>query len=181
MRIAANLPRFLWPEAVNHAYWVRNRMPTRALPSFITPHEIDGKFGSLVKMDHFIGVDDESKGIRVWYPGTRRIIVECDFYWSQDANETVPIEGETTNKNANVKTNQHDASTSDMTNTHPAAPNTAIPNSPDNSSSHDVPSPPAQVTPGISATPEITITDPSVVEPSTGRSHHPRKPSGFYK
>ncbi|KIY50125.1 hypothetical protein FISHEDRAFT_39514, partial [Fistulina hepatica ATCC 64428] len=85
MRIAVNLPRFLWAEAVHHAYWVRNRAFTRAIPQLWVKkryNEMDGKFGSLVKMGHFVGVDEESKGIRVWYPGTRRVIVERDFYWS---------------------------------------------------------------------------------------------------
>ncbi|KIY48025.1 hypothetical protein FISHEDRAFT_74023 [Fistulina hepatica ATCC 64428] len=81
-------------------------------------------------MGHFVGVDDKSKGIRVWYPGTRCIIVERDFYWSQDATETVQIEGETVNNNVNAKTNQHNTPASDVMNTHPAAPNTTLPSSP---------------------------------------------------
>ena len=38
MLIEKNLPAFLWPEAVAHAAYIRNRSPTRALDGK-TPHE----------------------------------------------------------------------------------------------------------------------------------------------
>ena len=34
---SSGLPKFLWGEAVKHAIWLKNRMPTRALPISKTP------------------------------------------------------------------------------------------------------------------------------------------------
>jgi transposase InsO family protein len=39
MLAAKNLPKKLWEFAVTHAAYIRNRSPTKALPSRITPHE----------------------------------------------------------------------------------------------------------------------------------------------
>ncbi|KIY53523.1 hypothetical protein FISHEDRAFT_68876 [Fistulina hepatica ATCC 64428] len=98
MRLAAGLP------------------PSLCLPGNITPHEkanhekpdigwlrpwgakvwikknkdqLMGKFNSRAKEGHFVGIGEESKGIRVWYPGTHRIVIEHDFRWS--AVETEPV------------------------------------------------------------------------------------------
>jgi hypothetical protein len=40
MMIAAGLPRNLWAEAVHHNVWLRNCVPTQALPGSKTPHEV---------------------------------------------------------------------------------------------------------------------------------------------
>ena len=39
MLFGANLPQFLWAEAIHHATWICARVPSRALPGCITPLE----------------------------------------------------------------------------------------------------------------------------------------------
>jgi transposase InsO family protein len=39
MLFSADLPKFLWPEAVAYSTYLKNRNPTRALKNFKTPHE----------------------------------------------------------------------------------------------------------------------------------------------
>ena len=39
MLFTANLPPFLWAEAIHHAAWLRAWIPSRALPGCITPNE----------------------------------------------------------------------------------------------------------------------------------------------
>lgn len=120
MLASSGLPKFLWAEAQHHAAWLRNRTPTKALPDGRTPHEVaTGKKPNLSSLipwgtrvwvknldakkleprvveGHFIGYDEESKGLRIYWAGKRRVSVERDVYPTQDdalAPETVPIEG----------------------------------------------------------------------------------------
>jgi hypothetical protein len=39
MLIQNSLPKFLWPEAITYAVYLKNRSPTRALKVQITPYE----------------------------------------------------------------------------------------------------------------------------------------------
>jgi len=88
----AELPPFLWAEAIHHAAWIRAWIPSRALPGCMTPIEraIGHKpnlrkvlaFGAVVwvkvkdagKLDsqavdgHFVGYNEESKGYRLYFP-----------------------------------------------------------------------------------------------------------------
>jgi len=125
MLFAANLPPFLWAEAIHHAAWLRARIPSQALPGCTTPIEqATGQkpnlkkvlvFGAIVwvkvknvgKLDPqaveglFVGYDEESKGYRVFYPKRRSVIVERDVYFDKEAvvevGEVV-FEGETERK-----------------------------------------------------------------------------------
>lgn len=90
MMDAAGLPKNLWAEAVRHHVWIRNRVPTRALPDLKTPHEMGtgkkpdlsgirawgckvwvkklniGKLDMRAEEGQFVGVDTESKGYRIY-------------------------------------------------------------------------------------------------------------------
>jgi hypothetical protein len=39
MLIAKDLPKFLWAEAVNYVMWLKNRLPSRAIPG-TTPYKL---------------------------------------------------------------------------------------------------------------------------------------------
>jgi hypothetical protein len=90
MLLAKNLPKFLWAEAINYATWLKNHLPSRAIPGH-TPYELvhhtkpnlalAREFGTAVyvflqdagkleaKADAaiFIGIDEESKGYRIYW------------------------------------------------------------------------------------------------------------------
>ncbi|RDB27836.1 Retrovirus-related Pol polyprotein from transposon TNT 1-94 [Hypsizygus marmoreus] len=121
MMIAAGLPKYLWAEAIRHHVWLRNRTPTSALPGNITPYErattkkpnlsmvqewgavayvkrrSAGKLEPKIDEGHFVGIDDESKGYRIYWPKKRSVTVERDVYFNKDAAlnpDNVQIEGE---------------------------------------------------------------------------------------
>jgi len=99
MLLAKNLPKFLWAEAVSYATWLKNRLPSRAIPGH-TPHELvhhtkpnlalarefgtpvyvhlhdAGKLEAKADAAIFVGIDDQSKGYRVFWPGKHRVTVE---------------------------------------------------------------------------------------------------------
>ena len=66
MLVGADLPRSIWPYAVAHFTWIKNRIPTRALSESITPYEIflgtKPKFGHLVPFGQQVWVLDERPG-----------------------------------------------------------------------------------------------------------------------
>ena len=99
MLLARDLPKFLWAEAVNYATWLKNRLPSHAIPGHTPFDLIHGRrpslseaheFGSpaYVRLENtgklearaeevvFVGVDEESKGYRVYWPAKRRVSVE---------------------------------------------------------------------------------------------------------
>jgi hypothetical protein len=113
MLFAAKLPRFLWAEAVRHSVWLRNRAPTRALQAQMTPHEAAtgkkpdlsdlqafstpvwvkwlnaGKLDPRATRGRFVGYDEESKGVRVFWAEQRKVTVEQDVYFEQMASPEV--------------------------------------------------------------------------------------------
>ena len=144
MMIAAGLPRFLWAEAVRHDVWLRNRAPTRALTVNQTPYEVAtgikpdltklyewgipiwvklldaGKLDIRAEEVRFIGFDDESKGIRVYWPKQRKVSIERDVYVDKNRAllpDEVSIEGVEDvfdNQDTSHKTSSH---TNDSPNT----------------------------------------------------------------
>ena len=116
----ANLPKNLWGEALLYHVWIRNRVPTRALRDSKTPIEMAtgikpdlstvhswgckawvkrlkvGKLEPRAEECRFVGVDTESKGYRIYWPGKNRVSIERDVYFNeQEALEPdeVEIEG----------------------------------------------------------------------------------------
>ena len=112
---ASGLPKFLWAEAAHHVVWLLNRTTTRAIEG-MTPYEaafgkkpnlkglrewgkkvyvqIEGgtKLGGRVREGKWFGVDEESKGIRVYWPDTKKITVERNVYY--DNSSACHSEGE---------------------------------------------------------------------------------------
>src|SRR6202522_300616 len=120
MMEAAKLPNYLWAEAVNHHVWIRNRVPTRALKVPKTPLEMAtnckpdlsgaypwgckvwvkrldvGKLEPRAEECRFVGIDSESKGFRVYWPGKNRVVIERDVYFNENdalEPEEVQVEG----------------------------------------------------------------------------------------
>ena len=117
---ASGLPKNLWCEAVNHATWIKNRMPTRALDGgtpFFARHgkkpDISGTvlFGTKVwvkihgakkldkhaRMGRFVGFDAQSTGYRIYFPDNRSIAIEREvvFDLTDDESFSTPLsEGE---------------------------------------------------------------------------------------
>jgi len=99
MLIAKNMPKFLWAEAVNYATWLKNHLPSHAIPGH-TPYDLingcrldlsqarefggkifvhlpnAGKLEPRAKEAIFVGIDLESKGYRVYWPMKRWVSVE---------------------------------------------------------------------------------------------------------
>jgi hypothetical protein len=120
MLIGRDMPKFLWGEAISYASWLRNRLPSRATPGH-TPYDLvhgrrpdvspahefgikiyvhtndAGKLEARAEEACFVGVDEESKGYRVYWPTRRRISVERNVSFVPStvtvAND-VPVEGE---------------------------------------------------------------------------------------
>jgi hypothetical protein len=110
---ASSLPKFLWGEAAQHAVWLKNRTPTKALKG-TTPLELatgkkpdfrnlrewgckvwvrtetGTKLGGRVTEGRFVGLDANSKGCRIYWPMKRSITVERNVYF----NDTGDLEGE---------------------------------------------------------------------------------------
>ena len=101
---ASGLPKNLWAEAARHVVWLLNRMTTRAVEG-MTPYEaafgkkpdlgsvrewkekvfvrIEGgtKLGGRVREGHWLGVDEQSKGVRIYWLDTKSITVEINVYF----------------------------------------------------------------------------------------------------
>jgi hypothetical protein len=97
---SSKLPKNLWGEAINHAVWLKNRTPTRALPDGETPYEAlykkkpnlnqlrewgckvwvhttEGtKLDGRSKIGKWVGFDEMSNGHRIYWPDKRSITVE---------------------------------------------------------------------------------------------------------
>jgi hypothetical protein len=99
MLLGWNMPKILWVEALNYATWLKNRLPSRATPGK-TPYELvnnskpnlalahefgtpvyvhvttGGKLEAKAEEATFVGVDQESKGYRIWWAGKRKVSIE---------------------------------------------------------------------------------------------------------
>jgi hypothetical protein len=105
---ATGLPKFLWGEAARHVVWLMNRTTTKALTDGLTPYEavtgkkpdlrdvcewgekvwirleVKGKkLGGRVREGRWMGVDDQSKGFRIYWPDTKSISVERNVYYDK--------------------------------------------------------------------------------------------------
>jgi hypothetical protein len=99
MLIAKDMPLFLWAEAINYATWLKNCLPSRAIPghtpyslihkskpSLALAHEFgckvyvhttdNGKLEPRAEEVKFVGIDEQSKGYRIYWATQRKISVE---------------------------------------------------------------------------------------------------------
>jgi Reverse transcriptase (RNA-dependent DNA polymerase)/Integrase core domain/GAG-pre-integrase domain len=105
---ASGLPKFLWGEAARHVVWLLNRTTTKAIEG-MTPFEaafgkkpdLKGvrewgekvyvrtesgtKLGGRVREGKWLGVDDESKGARVYWPDSKTVTVERNIYFDNSS------------------------------------------------------------------------------------------------
>jgi hypothetical protein len=105
---ASGLPRFLWGEAARHVVWLSNRTTTNAMegmtpfeaafgkkPNLKNVHEwgekvfvrIEGgtKLGGRVREGRWMGIDNESKGARIYWPETKTVTVERNTYFDNSS------------------------------------------------------------------------------------------------
>ena len=114
----SSLPCMLWGEAVHHAIWLKNRMPTKALDggtplkaatgqkpdvsracvwgSRIWVHVEGGmKLGGCVVEGRWVGVDDNSpNGCHVYWLEKQSVTVEHNIYWDPSSAELLSRDGE---------------------------------------------------------------------------------------
>ena len=114
---ASGLPRTLWGEAARHVVWLMNRTSTKAV-SGKTPYEaafgkkpnlsdvrewgdkvwvrIEGgdKLGGRVREGKWMGVSDESKGVRVYWPDKKTVSTERNVYFDKTSSSVPRLEGE---------------------------------------------------------------------------------------
>jgi hypothetical protein len=118
---AAGLPKNLWAEVVCHHVWIRNWVPMHAIPEMKTPHKIGtgkkpdlsavcpwgckawvkrldiGKLEPRAQECCFVGIDNESKGYRIYWPGKNHVSIEGDVYFNKSLAlepEEATVEGE---------------------------------------------------------------------------------------
>lgn len=96
---SSGLPKMMWGEAAHHVVWLMNRTLTRAIDG-MTPYEaafgkkpdlrhvrewgekvwvcIEGgdKLGGCVKEGRWLGIDEHSKGFRIYWPDKRTVTTE---------------------------------------------------------------------------------------------------------
>jgi hypothetical protein len=102
---ASGLPKNLWAEAARHVVWLLNRTTTKAVEG-MTPFEAAFgkkpdlkdvrewgekvyvrlekkglKLGGRVREGRWLGIDEQSKGFRIYWPDTKSITVERNVYY----------------------------------------------------------------------------------------------------
>ena len=114
---STGLPRTLWGEAARHVVWLMNRTSTRAVEG-MTPYEatfgkkpdlsevrewgervwvrIEGgdKLGGRVREGRWMGLDEKSKGVRIYWPDSRTVGVERNIYVDKTGASASRLEGE---------------------------------------------------------------------------------------
>ncbi len=114
---ASGLPKYLWEEATYHVVSLLNRTTTKAVegmtlyeaafgkkPNLKNVHEFGekvwvrvekgNKLGERVCEGRWLGIDDESKAIRVWWPNTKSVGVERNVYYDNSCSSASHFEGE---------------------------------------------------------------------------------------
>ena len=113
---ASGLPKFLWGEAARHVVWLMNRTSTKAVDG-MTPYEaafrrkpnlkdvrewgekvwvrVEGgdKLGGRVREGRWMGIDEQSKGVHVYWPDKTTVGVERNVYYRSIASVS-RLEGE---------------------------------------------------------------------------------------
>ena len=124
---ASSLPKFLWEEAACHIVWLLNRTTTKAVEG-MTPFEatfgkkpdlknvcewgekfyvrIEGgmKLGGRVREGWWLGIDNESKGVRVYWPDTKSVTVERNIYYDNTSGSRNDEESEAIGLTRNIVT-----------------------------------------------------------------------------
>jgi hypothetical protein len=114
---ASGLPKFLWGEAARHVVWLMNRTSTKAVEG-MTPFEaafgrkpnlkdvrewgekiwvrVEGgdKLGGRVREGRWMGIDEQSKGVRVYWPEKLTVGVERNVYYDKSIASVSHLEGE---------------------------------------------------------------------------------------
>jgi Reverse transcriptase (RNA-dependent DNA polymerase)/gag-polypeptide of LTR copia-type/Integrase core domain/GAG-pre-integrase domain/Zinc knuckle len=114
---ASGQPKFLWGEAARHAVWLKNRTSTKALDG-MTPFEAltgdkpslrglrewgsrvwvrnekKAKLGGRVDEGVWVGIDEKSKGFRVYWPKKCTVTVERNVYFNEQEAPPDRLEGE---------------------------------------------------------------------------------------
>src|ERR1700678_1302435 len=123
---SSSLPKSLWGEAARHVVWLLNRTTTKAVEG-MTPFEaafgkkpnLKGvrewgekvyvrvekgtKLGGRVREGRWLGIDEESKGARIYWPDTRAVSVERNIYFNNPlASRVVEEEEVIVNTDANL-------------------------------------------------------------------------------
>ena len=105
---ASGLPKNLWGEAARHVVWLLNRTSTKAVAG-MTPFEAafgkkpnlkgvrewgekvwvrvekGNKLGGRVREGRWLGMDEESKGARVYWPDSKTVTVERNTYFDNSS------------------------------------------------------------------------------------------------
>ncbi|RXW15151.1 hypothetical protein EST38_g10703 [Candolleomyces aberdarensis] len=116
--LQSRLPTCLWAEAIRFSVWLHNRQFTTSVPTLKTPLEIAsserpnlgaiqpwgskilvkdlnaGKLDSRVREGRYLGPDEESLGVRVYWPEKRTVTVEREVYYNTPKARFVAVEGE---------------------------------------------------------------------------------------
>jgi hypothetical protein len=114
---ASGLPKNLWGEAARHVVWLLNRTTTKAVEG-MTPFEAafgkkpnlkgvrewgekvyvrvekGNKLGGRVREGRWLGMDEESKGARIYWPDTKAVSVERNIYFNNPLASRVVEEEE---------------------------------------------------------------------------------------
>lgn len=203
MLFESGLPKFLWEEAIRHAIWLKNRMPTRALkgktpfeaktgekpqlggvPPFGTPAYVKlvkaSKLEYRAVAGYFVGMDSDSRGYRIYFPEKRRVSVEREVRFNLDAPDDVirvpgsAPEGETKKVARGVEDTPEHPNEPDEPNEPPQ--NTSEPNNTEEKAA-DAPIPAPNVQPGR----PTNIDGLDEPAPNTGRGFRARPEPGHYK
>jgi transposase InsO family protein len=142
MLIETDLPKHLWAEAAHHAMWLRNRTTSNSTTSK-TPYQMiygqppnlaklrgwgakvwvrsltAGKLDVRGRLSRFVGYDNESKGVRVYWPESRSIGVERDIIFDDSPTEVViPMERPEVKLTNDEPATQGDESAEDVSESH---------------------------------------------------------------
>jgi hypothetical protein len=114
---SSGLPKNLWGEAARHVIWLMNRTLTKAIDGMM-PYEatfgkkpdlwhvrewgekvwvhIEGgdKLGGHIKEGRWLGIDECSKGFRIYWPEKRTVTTERNVYYDKLCLSVCRLEGE---------------------------------------------------------------------------------------